>query len=69
MFAHIDFLYYDGSFYPKTGDEKQFVAENVYNVNMKKGSLCALCGAIPTPIMNILKYFGEEMKNDMVKEN
>jgi NADH:ubiquinone oxidoreductase subunit F (NADH-binding) len=36
---------------------------------MKKGCLCALCGAIPTPIMNILKYFGEEMKNDMIKEN
>ena len=27
------------------------------------------CGAIPTPIMNILKYFGDEMKNDMVKDN
>ena len=38
-------------------------------ITMKKGFLCALCGAIPTPIMNILKYFGEEMKNDMVKEN
>jgi len=38
-------------------------------ITMKKGCLCALCGAIPTPIMNILKYFGEEMKNDMVKEN
>ena len=38
-------------------------------ITMKKGCLCALCGAIPTPIMNILKYFGEEMKNDMVKDN
>ena len=38
-------------------------------VTMKKGCLCALCGAIPTPIQNILKYFGDEMKNDMVKDN
>ena len=38
-------------------------------VTMQKGCLCALCGAIPTPIMNILKYFGDEMKNDMVKVN
>ena len=38
-------------------------------ITMKKGCLCALCGAIPTPIMNILKYFGDEMKNDMIKEN
>ena len=38
-------------------------------VTMQKGCLCALCGAIPTPIMNILKYFGDEMKNDMVKYN
>jgi NADH-quinone oxidoreductase subunit F len=38
-------------------------------VTMKKGCLCALCGAIPTPIMNILKYFGDEMKNDMIKNN
>jgi len=38
-------------------------------VTMKKGSLCALCGAIPVPIMNILKYFSEEMKNDIVQEN
>ena len=35
-------------------------------VTMKKGCLCALCGAIPTPIMNILKYFGDEMKGDIV---
>ena len=34
-------------------------------ITMKKGCLCALCGAIPTPIMNILKYFGDEMKNDI----
>jgi len=38
-------------------------------VTMKKGSLCALCGAIPVPIMNILKYFGDEMKNDIVEKN
>ena len=38
-------------------------------ITMQKGCLCALCGAIPTPIMNILKYFGDEMKNDMIKEN
>ena len=38
-------------------------------VTMQKGCLCALCGAIPTPIMNILKYFGDEMKNDIVKDN
>jgi len=35
-------------------------------VTMKKGCLCALCGAIPVPIMNILKYFSDEMKNDIV---
>jgi NADH-quinone oxidoreductase subunit F len=38
-------------------------------ITMKKGSLCALCGAIPVPIMNILKYFSDEMKNDIVQEN
>ena len=38
-------------------------------ITMKKGCLCALCGAIPTPIMNILKYFGDEMKDDIVREN
>jgi NADH:ubiquinone oxidoreductase subunit F (NADH-binding) len=38
-------------------------------VTMQKGCLCALCGAIPTPIQNILKYFGDEMKNDMMKDN
>ena len=38
-------------------------------ITMKKGCLCALCGAIPTPIMNILKYFGDELKNDIVVEN
>ncbi len=38
-------------------------------ITMKKGCLCALCGAIPTPIMNILKYFGDEMKNDILKDN
>ncbi|WP_440909197.1 NADH-ubiquinone oxidoreductase-F iron-sulfur binding region domain-containing protein [Candidatus Pelagibacter sp.] len=38
-------------------------------VTMQKGCLCALCGAIPTPIMNILKYFGDELKDDIVKDN
>ena len=38
-------------------------------ITMQKGCLCALCGAIPTPIMNILKYFGDEMKNDIMKDN
>ena len=38
-------------------------------VTMKKGCLCALCGAIPVPIMNILKYFSDEMKSDIVQEN
>ena len=28
-----------------------------------------VCGAIPMPIMNILKYFGDEMKNDIVRDN
>jgi len=34
-------------------------------VTMQKGCLCALCGAIPTPIINILKYFTHEFKNDI----
>jgi len=34
-------------------------------VTMKKGSLCALCGAIPSPIQNILKYFTHEFKADI----
>jgi len=34
-------------------------------VTMKKGCLCALCGAIPVPISNILKYFTHEFKNDI----
>ena len=38
-------------------------------VTMKNGCLCALCGAIPVPIMNILKYFSDEMKDDIVQEN
>ena len=38
-------------------------------ITMKKGCLCALCGAIPTPILNILKYFGDEMKNDILMDN
>jgi len=37
-------------------------------VTMKKGCLCALCGAIPVPISNILKYFTHEFKND-IKQN
>jgi len=36
-------------------------------VTMKEGCLCALCGAIPVPIMNILKYFSEEINNDIVQ--
>ncbi len=28
---------------------------------MKKGSLCALGGGIPLPVMNAMKYFGEEL--------
>ncbi len=38
-------------------------------ITMKKGCLCALCGAIPVPIMNIIKYFSEEMKDDIIQEN
>jgi len=38
-------------------------------ITMKKGCLCALCGAIPVPIINILKYFSDEMKDDIVQEN
>ena len=38
-------------------------------VTMKEGCLCALCGAIPVPIMNILKYFSEEINNDIVQQN
>ena len=34
-------------------------------VTMKKGCLCALCGAIPVPIGNILKYFIHEFKDDI----
>jgi len=37
-------------------------------VTMQKGSLCALCGAIPLPIQNILKYFTEEFKTDINQE-
>jgi len=35
---------------------------------MQKGSLCALCGAIPLHIQNILKYFTEEFKTDINQE-
>ena len=38
-------------------------------ITMQKGCLCALCGAIPTPIMNILKYFGDELKTDIIQGN
>jgi len=34
-------------------------------LTMKKGCLCALCGAIPVPISNILKYFIHEFKDDI----
>ncbi len=34
-------------------------------VTMKKGCLCALCGAIPVPISNILKYFIHEFKDNI----
>ena len=37
-------------------------------VTMQKGSLCALCGAIPEPIQNILKYFTHEFKADINQE-
>ena len=37
-------------------------------ITMQKGSLCALCGAIPTPIQNILKYFTHEFKADINQE-
>lgn len=30
----IDFHYYNGVFYPRTGDENKFVANNIFNVNM-----------------------------------
>jgi NADH-quinone oxidoreductase subunit F len=34
-------------------------------ITMEKGCLCALCGAIPLPISNILKYFIHEFKEDI----
>lgn len=34
----MDFHYWDGGFYPGTGNEKQFVAPNIFNVNMPKRS-------------------------------
>ena len=37
-------------------------------ITMQKGSLCALCGAIPVPIQNILKYFTHEFKADINQE-
>ncbi len=37
-------------------------------ITMKKGCLCALCGAIPVPISNILKYFTHEFKDDIKQD-
>jgi len=37
-------------------------------ITMQKGSLCALCGANPLPIQNILKYFTDEFKTDINQE-
>ena len=37
-------------------------------ITMEKGSICALCGAIPLPIKNILKEFTDEFKADIKKE-
>jgi len=37
-------------------------------ITMQKGSLCALCGAIPLPIQNILKYFTDEFKTVINQE-
>jgi len=37
-------------------------------ITMQKGSLCALCGAIPLPIQNILKYFTDEFITDINQE-
>lgn len=34
----MDFHYYDGGFYPGTGNEFEFVADNIINVNMPKKS-------------------------------
>ena len=49
-------------------EKKAKIPMNLLNdllITMQKGCLCALCGAIPTPITNILKYFSHEMKNDI----
>ena len=49
-------------------EKKAKIPMNLLNdllITMQKGCLCALCGAIPTPITNILKYFSDEMKNDI----
>ena len=37
-------------------------------ITMEKGCLCALCGAIPVPISNILKYFTQEFKDDIKQD-
>ena len=37
-------------------------------ITMQKGSLCALCGAIPLPIQNILKHFTDEFITDINQE-
>ena len=34
----IDFHYYNGVFYPKSGNEKKFIADNIINVNMEAQS-------------------------------
>lgn len=34
----IDFHYYNGVFYPKSGDQKKFIADNIINVNMEPQS-------------------------------
>ena len=37
-------------------------------ITMEKGCLCALCGAIPIPISNILKYFTQEFNDDIKQD-
>ena len=44
----------------------KFVREHISEKEVP--SLCALCGAIPTPIQNILKYFTHEFKADIKQE-
>ena len=57
--------------FDQVSNKTQKIPINLLNellVTMKKGSLCALCGAIPLPISNILKYFTHEFKNDINPE-